>query len=137
MKYYETLYIVKPDLPTESYQQALGKFNGLVEANRGTIIKVDEWGTRALAYPLKKSEKGAYVLFQYCGEAGITNVLERDLRLDDRVLKFQTIKLSDHPDVEALKSQAEEVKAKAEETVPAKAEEPQPQETAETSQGEQ
>ncbi len=64
-------------------------------------------------------------------------MLERDLRLDDRVIKYQTVKISDHADVEALKRQAEEVKAKPAESAPAKAEEPQPQETAETSQGEQ
>jgi small subunit ribosomal protein S6 len=137
MKYYETLYIVNPDLSTEVYQQVLGKFNGLVETNRGVIIKVDEWGNRPMAYPVKKFEKGAYVLFQYCGEAGISNALERDFRLDDRVLKFQTVKISDHADVEALRRQAEEVKATPAETAPAKAVEPQPQETADTSQGEQ
>ncbi len=58
MKYYETLYIVNPDLPGEAYQQVLGKFNGLVETNRGVIIKVDEWGSKPLAYPVKKFEKG-------------------------------------------------------------------------------
>jgi len=136
MKYYETLYIVNPDLSTEAYQQVLEKFNGLVEANRGVIIKVDEWGSRSLAYPVKKFEKGAYVLFQYCGETGITNALERDLRLDDRVLKFQTVKISDRPDVEALKRQADEVKTKAAESAPTKAEETPPQENGVTSQGE-
>jgi len=136
MKYYETLYIVNPDLSTEAYQQVLGKFNGLIEAGRGVIIKVDEWGSRPLAYPVKKYEKGVYVLLQYCGDAGITNGLERDLRLDDRVIKYQTVKISDNADAEALKRQTEEVKAKPAESAPAKVEE-QPQETAETSQGEQ
>lgn len=137
MKFYETLYIVNPDLSTEAYQQVLGKFNGLVETNRGVIIKVDEWGSRPLAYPVRKFEKGVFVLLQYCGGPGITNVLERDLRLDDRVIKYQTVKISDHADAEALKRQAEEVKVKPAEIVPPKAEELQPQETAETSQGEE
>jgi len=137
MKYYETLYIVNPELSTEAYQQVLGKFNGLIEAGRGVIIKVDEWGSRPLAYPVKKFEKGVYVLLQYCGDAGITNGLERDLRLDDRVIKYQTVKISDHADAEALKRQAEEVKVKPAESVPPKAEELQPQENAETSQGEE
>lgn len=137
MKFYETLYIVNPDLSTEAYQQVLGKFNGLVETNRGVIIKVDEWGSRPLAYPVRKFEKGVFVLLQYCGGPGITNALERDFRLDDRVIKYQTVKISDHADAEALKRQAEEVKVKPAESVPPKAEEIQPQETAETSQGEE
>ena len=137
MNFYETLYIVNPDLSTEAYQQVLGKFNGLVETNRGVIIKVDEWGSRPLAYPVRKFEKGVFVLLQYCGGPGITNTLERDFRLDDRVIKYQTVKISDHADAEALKRQAEEVKVKPAEIVPPKAEELQPQETAETSQGEE
>ncbi len=137
MKFYETLYIVNPDLSTEAYQQVLGKFNGLVETNRGVIIKVDEWGSRPLAYPVRKFEKGVFVLLQYCGGPGITNALERDLRLDDSVIKYQTVKISDHADAEALKRQAEEVKVKPAESVPPKAEELQPQENAETSQGEE
>ena len=60
-------------------------------------------GKKTLAYDIKKFDKGYYVLLQYCGEAGLTAELKRELGLDDRILKYQTIKLSDDADLEKLK----------------------------------
>ena len=112
MRYYETLYIIDPDLADEDYRDVVTKFKSLIEKNDGVIIKVDEWGKRSLAYEVKRHDKGYYVLLQYCGGAGITDRLKRDLKLDERVLKYQTIKLSDRVDPEALKAEAEQDETK-------------------------
>ena len=127
MRYYETLYIVNPNLPDEDYKEVVAKFSGLVEKNEGVVTKVDEWGKKSLAYTVKKHDKGYYVLLQYCGEPGITDQLKRDLKLDDRVLKYQTIKLSDHVDPEAIKAEARREVAKTDET-PTTSEEINPKE---------
>lgn len=113
MKYYETLYIINPNLPEEDYRETLLKFNNLIEKNKGVLIRVEEWGKKSLAYPVKKFDKGYYVLVRYCGEPETASELERDLRLDDRSIRFQTIKLSDQADPEELKSRAEEGPEKA------------------------
>ena len=94
MRHYETIYIVNPNLGEEEYKDLLKRYTGLIERNKGVMIKTEEWGTQRLAYDLKKFDKGTYVLFNYCGDAGITAELERDLKLDDRILKFQTIKIA-------------------------------------------
>ena len=116
MRYYETLYIINPNLAEEDYRSVVAKFTDAVEKNKGVVTKVDEWGKKSLAYDIKKFDKGSYVLLQYCGEAGLTAELKRELGLDDRVLKYQTIKLSDNADLEKLKpkpdpSDAESVEA--------------------------
>jgi len=116
MRLYETLYLINPDLADEDYRSEVEKFNQLVEKQEGVIIKTEEWGKRSLAYPVKKFNRGFYVLLQYCGDAGIVDELKRDLRLDERVLKFQTIKLSDHADPDELKAKAEKKKVKVAET---------------------
>jgi len=103
MRYYETLYIINPSLAEEDYRAVVAKFTDAVEKNKGVVTKVDEWGKKTLAYDIKKFDKGYYVLLQYCGEAGLTAELKRELGLDDRVLKYQTIKLSDDADLEKLK----------------------------------
>ena len=103
MRYYETLYIINPNLADEDYRVVVAKFTDVVEKNGGVVTKVDEWGKKALAYDIKKFDKGFYVLLQFCGEAGLTAELKRELGLDDRVLKYQTIKLSDNADLEKLK----------------------------------
>ena len=116
VRYYETLYIINPNLADEEYGDVLAKFSALVEKNKGVIIKVDEWGKKNLAYEVKKFDKGSYVLMQYCGGPHITAEFRREFKLDERVLKYQTIKLADKADPEALKSKAEEAHEMAGET---------------------
>lgn len=112
MRYYETLYLINPDLADDDYSSIVTKFNDLVEKNMGVIIKADEWGKKTLAYEVKKFDKGYYVLITYCGEPDIIKSLKREFNLDERILKYQTIKLSDSEDPEALKQQSEAVQEK-------------------------
>ena len=102
MRHYETIYIVNPNLSEEEYRDLLKRYTSLIERNKGVMIKSEEWGTQRLAYGVKKFDKGTYVLFNYCGDAGITAELERDLKLDDRILKFQTIKIANEVNPEEL-----------------------------------
>ena len=104
MRFYETLYIVSPNLSEEEYSTVVEKFNGIVDQNGGVVVKVDEWGRKTLAYQIKKFDKGSYVLLQFCSESELTKVLKREFNLDERILKFQTIKLQDSADPEALKT---------------------------------
>lgn len=108
MRYYETLYLINPNMADEDYREVINKYNDLVEKNKGAVIRVDEWGKKTLAYSIKKFDKGYYVLLQYCAEPIFVEKLQRDLKLDDRVIKFLTVKLSDTADPEALKAKAEE-----------------------------
>ena len=62
---------------------------------------------------MKKFDKGFYVLLNYCGEPDLISALRRDFKLDDRVLKYQTIKLSDKADPESLKAKSEESAVKS------------------------
>lgn len=122
MRLYETLYLINPDLADEDYRGVVDKFNDLIEKNSGVLIKVDEWGKKTLAYDVKKFDKGFYVLLNYCGEPDLISELRRDFKLDDRVLKYQTIKLSDKADPEALKAKTEEGAVKSGDEVEATAE---------------
>ena len=111
MRYYETLYLINPDLAEDTYRDVVDKFNNLIEKNNGVTIKVDEWGKKTLAYDIKKFDKGYYVLLRYCGEPDLLAELRRYFKLDDRVLKYQSIKLSNNADPEALKAKTKEPKA--------------------------
>jgi small subunit ribosomal protein S6 len=130
MKQYETLYIVNPELDDENYKAVVDKFRDLIEKEKGVIVKLEEWGKQRLAYLVKKFDQGSYVLMDYCGGSGITAELERDLKLDDRVLKYQTVKLADDVEPQALIEKEEEAKR---ETAPT---EDQAQEKEETAQEE-
>jgi len=102
MRHYETIFVVHPNLGEEEYKEVLKKFTTLTERAKGVLVKLDEWGTQKLAHRVKKSDRGYYVLMSYCGGPGITAEIERDLKLDERVLKFQSVKLSDEADPNEL-----------------------------------
>jgi small subunit ribosomal protein S6 len=93
MRVYETIYIVHPEIVGDSYVAVVDKFKGIVTDLQSTVLKVDEWGTRKLAYSVKKQGRGTYVLMVY--EAGPTVVaeLERRMRIDENIIKFQTVLL--------------------------------------------
>ena len=102
-KYYETLYILSPDLPNEEYDSLAQKFSDVVDRNGGVSVKVSMWGKRALAYEIEKFDRGFFILFRYCGISSTVFELAREMRIDERVLKFQTIKLSDDENPETAK----------------------------------
>jgi small subunit ribosomal protein S6 len=107
MRYYETLYLINPNLADDEYSDVVTKFKDFVEKNKGVIVKVDEWGKKTLAYAVKKFDKGYYVLLSYCGEPDLIALLKREFKLDERIIKYQTVKLSDSEDPEALKQKSE------------------------------
>jgi small subunit ribosomal protein S6 len=110
MRRYETIYIVDPTIKDEDHQEVIKKFQNLIEKEKGVFIKVNEWGKQRLAYEIKNFDKGSYILMDYCGDSGITAKLERDLKLDDRVLKYQTVKLADKVDPQELMREEQEAK---------------------------
>ena len=134
MRQYETILIVNPTLVEETNREVINKFKNVIERQKGVVVKVEEWGNQRLAYNLKKLDKGFYVLINYCGEAGVTSELERELKLDDRVLKFQTVKLAEGVDPQSL--MAKETEGKKEPEAKEIQAAPAPAEPAET-QGEQ
>ena len=110
MRHYEVIYIVNPNLGDEDYKEVIKKFNDLVEKGGGTVVKVKEWGKQRLAYDIRKFDKGTYVLLEYCARPGGSVELEREFKLEDRILKFQTVKLADEVDPEELISKDEVAK---------------------------
>jgi len=132
MRHYETIYIVNPNLSEEEYQDVLKRYGSLIEKNKGVMIKTEEWGTQRLAYELKKFDKGSYVLLNYCGDPGLTAELERDLKLDDRILKFQTIKIAHDVNPQDLLLKEKEVKK---ETAVPQEQPPEPTEAASEAPG--
>lgn len=110
MRHYETIYIINPNMVDDTYQEVLSKYNDIIEKEKGILIKVDEWGNQKMAYDVGKFDRGSYVLVEYCGLSGLTAELERYLKLDDRILLYQTVKLADNVDPEELLLKEEEAK---------------------------
>lgn len=95
MRKYETFFIIDPDLPDEGVAGVDEKLKKVVGDNRGTILGYTPWGKKKLAYPVNKRSRGNYILMEYAGGPELVAELERNMRLDERVLKFITVKLED------------------------------------------
>jgi small subunit ribosomal protein S6 len=80
---------------------------------------IDDWGTRKLAYAIKKKERGHYIRFDFCGTGAVVNEIERFFKIDDSILKYMTVLLDKKADIEKIK---EEVAARASQTAEPKEE---------------
>jgi len=90
---YETIYIVKPDLVDEESKALSTKVQEIITSLKGDIKRLEDWGVRKLAYPIQKLARGRYMYLRFDGEATMVAELERRLRIDDRVIRYQTVKL--------------------------------------------
>lgn len=133
MRHYETLFIVTPDSSEEDLKAVATKIKGVVSGMNGIVTSYDEQGKKKLAYSVKKQNKGYYVLMDYVGSADIVSEIERNMRLDDRVLKYLTVKLADQVDPESIEPEKSEPPEETEsvETPEEKAQPPEAEESAE------
>ena len=116
MRRYETVFIVTPDSSEEELQAVADKFRGVITAMNGKVAAYDEQGKKSLAYNIKKQSKGYYVLMDYLGHADVVAELERNMRLDDRILKYLTVKLADQVDPATVEAEKPKPKKEADKT---------------------
>lgn len=105
---YETIYVARPDLTEDVMTKLTSRFEQLVGENAGTILVTDDWGKRKLAYPISRHQRGHYIYLNYVGPAAIVAEVERNLRNEDQLLRFLTVKLGDAVDVDVSRQLAEE-----------------------------
>jgi len=92
---YETIYVLRPDAGRETSENISTRVLDVISKQHGSLTRVENWGYRKLAYPVRKHGRGVYVYLKYVGDGVLVSELERNLRLQDAVLKFQTVKISD------------------------------------------
>ncbi len=109
LRYYETLYLLHPDLSDEDREAISEKLQLIITERGGRIVKVDPWSLRKLAYKVQKQSQGYYVLMEYGATAESISEITRTLRLDESVMKFFTQKKEDEFDYEMLSKPDEEV----------------------------
>jgi small subunit ribosomal protein S6 len=115
MRRYETVVIVDPEISEENRQPVFQKIQDIIDQDNGFLVNLDEWGTKKLAYEIKKKPRGYYACLDYCGTGPTVSELERFFRIDDRVLKFLTIMLDADVDLEKIKAEAAQAEAERKE----------------------
>ena len=121
MRRYESVWVVHGDLPDEEVKSAIDKFSLIIAAAGGTLVGLDDWGRRRLAYRIKGTTRGYYVLADFAGTPATVKELERNYRIDDRIIRYFTSKKADRVDLEALKAEMAAKAAPAVEAAPPEA----------------
>jgi small subunit ribosomal protein S6 len=107
------VFIANSELTDEDRQSLLDKMLGLLPEDQAMLVNLDLWGNKRLAYEVKKQTRGYYVLMDYCGDGVLVKELERNMRLDDRILKYMTVLKDTTVDMEAIKAEIEAAEAQA------------------------
>jgi small subunit ribosomal protein S6 len=106
MRKYETVIISDPDLQDQTRTALFDKIRNIIARENGILLDFDDWGSRKLAYEIRKKLRGHYVCLTYGGTGDLVKELERNLGLSDDVMKFMTILLSTDETAETLAEQA-------------------------------
>ena len=95
MRSYQSVLIVKPDLDEAQVDRVLEKITEFLSKNNGSILKVEKWGKKRLAYRINKSRFGYYLNVYHTCESLKVPALEAAYKLYDLILKFLVIRLTD------------------------------------------
>jgi small subunit ribosomal protein S6 len=96
---YETIYILRPDIDADGADKIGTRLAEVVTRESGRLTRVESWGRRRLAYDIGKQRRGVYMYLKYLGGGKVVSEIERNLRLSDGVIKYQTVLV--RSDVEA------------------------------------
>ena len=96
MNRYELTYIIDTGLEETARKELIEKYTELLKQNGGEIEKVDEtWGKRRLAYAINDMWEGWYVLVTFKSEGALPKEMERNLEINDKILRYLIIKLEE------------------------------------------
>lgn len=93
MNKYELIYIIDTAVEETARKALIEKFNGVIAANGGEVVKVDEWGKRRLAYAIDYKTEGYYVYVAFNGSSELPKELSRNLGINESVIRSQVVKL--------------------------------------------
>lgn len=91
---YESAVLISAALEEDQIQSIISRIKELISSNDGEITDVEDWGRKRLAYMIKKSKIGYYIIFQFNAYPQIISTLEKFYKLDENILRYLTIKLT-------------------------------------------
>jgi len=97
MAFYETVFIARQDISAKQAEELTEKFTTIVNDNGAKVTRAEQWGLRTLAYRVSKNRKGHYALLHIDGASEAIVEMERNMRLNEDVLRFMTIRLDEMP----------------------------------------
>lgn len=105
---YETVYILRPTVDSDQAKKVADRVQEVMTKSGAKLTKVETWGVRRLAYAIAKHRRGIFVYIRFSAFGDVVAELERNLRLMEQVMRYQTIVIGERVDLDAVDVNAEE-----------------------------
>jgi small subunit ribosomal protein S6 len=93
-KHYESVVIFNAALEDEQIENNITRIQDTIKNNGGSILELDRWGRKRLAYPIQKSKTGYYLVLRFSAPSELISILERSFRLDENIMRYLTVVLN-------------------------------------------
>ena len=114
IRHYETMFIVKATLTDEETQAEIATVKANIEKNGGTIVSVDDMGSRNLAYEIEKQKRGYYYVIYFTAPSESISELERNYRVNESIIRFIFIKSESKTEITHWTAMSDEAAKRAE-----------------------
>ena len=95
MPLYEHIFMARQDVTPQQVEAMVDQYKGVIEQNGGAIEKTEMWGVKSLAYRIKKNRKAHFTMFNLNAPAPAVAEMERQMRINEDILRFMTIKVEE------------------------------------------
>ncbi|MBK5569135.1 30S ribosomal protein S6 [Ensifer sp. 2YAB10] len=96
MALYEHVFLARQDITPQQVDALVEQYKGVLEANGGKVGRVENWGLKSLTYRIKKNRKAHYVLMDIDAPAPAVHEVERQMRINEDILRYMTIAVEKH-----------------------------------------
>lgn len=96
MALYEHVFLARQDITAQQVEELTTRFKGVIEANGGSVGKTEYWGVKSLTYRINKNRKAHFTLLNINASAAAVQEMERQMRIDEDVLRFLTLRVEEH-----------------------------------------
>ncbi|EAU42697.1 30S ribosomal protein S6 [Fulvimarina pelagi HTCC2506] len=98
MALYEHVFLARQDVSNNQVEQLVENLRGILESGGGKVGKVENWGLKTLAYRMDKNRKAHYTLMNIDAPSAAVHEMERQMRFNEDILRFMTIRVDEHED---------------------------------------
>jgi len=96
MAFYETVFIARQDITSAQAETLAETYSQMITDNGGKVTKTEHWGLKTLAFRMNKNRKGHYVLFNIDAPSAAVLEMERNMRINEDVLRYMSIRVDEH-----------------------------------------
>ena len=108
MALYEHVFLARPDISGQQVEGLIDQYRTVIEGNGGAVGKTEYWGLKTLSYRIRKSRKAHYVLMNLDAPHAAVAEMERQMRINEDILRFMTIRVEEHEEAPSIQMQRRE-----------------------------